>query len=148
MIEAVVDPNEPPCPANATLDQAWNLAKALAKRTGESSRRWRCKRSARCVELVHRRNCLDLQLTWPEVGKENTCSPSSYSARSKNSNASPANERYSRRTLLPPRPEPGGRLAEGIHGEVRFDAGSRALYATDGSNYRQVPIGVVVPQNR
>ncbi|MGZ6124482.1 MAG: FAD-binding and (Fe-S)-binding domain-containing protein, partial [Myxococcales bacterium] len=33
-----------------------------------------------------------------------------------------------------------------ISGEVRFDAGSRALYATDGSNYRQVPIGVVVPR--
>ncbi len=32
-------------------------------------------------------------------------------------------------------------------GEVRFDAGSRALYATDGSNYRQVPIGVVVPRS-
>jgi FAD/FMN-containing dehydrogenase len=31
-------------------------------------------------------------------------------------------------------------------GEVRFDAGSRALYATDGSNYRQVPIGVVIPR--
>ena len=31
--------------------------------------------------------------------------------------------------------------------EVRFDAGSRALYATDSSNYRQVPIGVVVPRN-
>jgi FAD/FMN-containing dehydrogenase len=30
---------------------------------------------------------------------------------------------------------------------MRFDAGSRALYATDGSNYRQVPIGVVVPQS-
>jgi FAD/FMN-containing dehydrogenase/Fe-S oxidoreductase len=30
--------------------------------------------------------------------------------------------------------------------EVRFDNGSRALYATDGSNYRQVPIGVVVPR--
>ena len=29
--------------------------------------------------------------------------------------------------------------------EVRFDRGSRALYATDASNYRQVPIGVVVP---
>jgi hypothetical protein len=28
-----------------------------------------------------------------------------------------------------------------IEGEVRFDAGSRALYATDASNYRQVPIG-------
>ncbi len=34
-----------------------------------------------------------------------------------------------------------------IRGEVRFDDGSRALYATDGSNYRQVPIGVVVPRD-
>jgi FAD/FMN-containing dehydrogenase len=33
-----------------------------------------------------------------------------------------------------------------IAGEVRFDAGSKALYATDGSNYRQVPIGVVIPK--
>ncbi|NYF79377.1 FAD-binding and (Fe-S)-binding domain-containing protein [Granulicella arctica] len=32
-----------------------------------------------------------------------------------------------------------------VRGEVRFDAGSRALYATDASNYRQVPIGLVVP---
>jgi FAD/FMN-containing dehydrogenase/Fe-S oxidoreductase len=36
-------------------------------------------------------------------------------------------------------------LRKAIRGEVRFDAGSRALYATDGSNYRQVPIGVVIP---
>jgi len=36
-------------------------------------------------------------------------------------------------------------LRAGIRGEVRFDAGSRALYSTDASNYRQVPIGVVVP---
>ena len=34
-----------------------------------------------------------------------------------------------------------------IAGEVRFDAGSRALYATDASNYRQVPIGVVIPKS-
>jgi len=34
-----------------------------------------------------------------------------------------------------------------IRGEVRFDRGSRALYATDGSNYRQVPIGVVIPDD-
>ena len=34
-----------------------------------------------------------------------------------------------------------------IRGEVRFDRGTRALYATDGSNYRQVPIGVVVPRD-
>jgi FAD/FMN-containing dehydrogenase len=34
-----------------------------------------------------------------------------------------------------------------IKGEVRFDNGSRALYATDGSNYRQPPIGVVIPKD-
>src|SRR6202045_255270 len=34
-----------------------------------------------------------------------------------------------------------------IRGEVRFDRGTRALYATDGSNYRQVPIGVVLPHD-
>ncbi|MHB1951283.1 MAG: FAD-binding and (Fe-S)-binding domain-containing protein [Acidiferrobacteraceae bacterium] len=38
-------------------------------------------------------------------------------------------------------------LASRVLGEVRFDAGSRALYATDGSNYRQVPIGVVLPRD-
>jgi len=38
-------------------------------------------------------------------------------------------------------------LKRNIKGEVRFDAGSRALYATDGSNYRQVPIGVVIPRD-
>jgi FAD/FMN-containing dehydrogenase/Fe-S oxidoreductase len=32
-----------------------------------------------------------------------------------------------------------------VRGEVRFDDGTRALYATDSSNYRQVPIGVVFP---
>ncbi|HWE07379.1 MAG TPA: FAD-binding and (Fe-S)-binding domain-containing protein, partial [Rhizomicrobium sp.] len=37
-------------------------------------------------------------------------------------------------------------LRRSLEGEVRFDNGSRALYATDASNYRQVPIGVVVPK--
>jgi len=37
-------------------------------------------------------------------------------------------------------------LRERVDGEVRFDAGSRGAYATDGSNYRQVPIGVVAPR--
>jgi len=32
--------------------------------------------------------------------------------------------------------------------DVRFDDGTRALFATDASNYRQVPIGVVFPRNR
>ena len=38
-------------------------------------------------------------------------------------------------------------LRRTIRGEVRFDRGSRALYATDGSNYRQIPIGLVVPRD-
>ncbi len=38
-------------------------------------------------------------------------------------------------------------LKQVIRGEVRFDRGSRALYATDGSNYRQIPIGLVVPRD-
>jgi FAD/FMN-containing dehydrogenase/Fe-S oxidoreductase len=41
----------------------------------------------------------------------------------------------------------GQALARKIKGEVRFDKGARALYATDASNYRQVPIGVVIPRD-
>lgn len=58
---------------------------------------------------------------------------------------------------VPPDDEAGTRQARDIRslrrdlrarvdGEVRFDAGSRGAYATDGSNYRRVPIGVVVPR--
>jgi FAD/FMN-containing dehydrogenase/Fe-S oxidoreductase len=39
------------------------------------------------------------------------------------------------------------RLRAHLRGDVRFDNGTRALYATDGSNYRQVPIGVVLPRD-
>jgi FAD/FMN-containing dehydrogenase len=38
-------------------------------------------------------------------------------------------------------------LRQSVRGYVRFDSGTRALYATDGSNYRQVPIGVVLPRD-
>src|SRR5690348_18453725 len=38
-------------------------------------------------------------------------------------------------------------LREAVRGEVRFDQGSRALYATDASIYRQTPIGVVIPKD-
>ncbi len=34
-----------------------------------------------------------------------------------------------------------------VDGEVRFDPASRGLYSTDASNYRQVPIGVVIPKS-
>ncbi|EHR49375.1 FAD/FMN-dependent dehydrogenase [Saccharomonospora marina XMU15] len=37
-------------------------------------------------------------------------------------------------------------LRDSVEGEVRFDTGSRAMYATDASNFRQVPIGVVIPK--
>jgi FAD/FMN-containing dehydrogenase/Fe-S oxidoreductase len=39
------------------------------------------------------------------------------------------------------------RLEASVSGEVRFDAGSRALYANDFSVYRHVPIGVVIPRD-
>jgi FAD/FMN-containing dehydrogenase/Fe-S oxidoreductase len=38
-------------------------------------------------------------------------------------------------------------LKRGVKGEVRFDRGSRAMYSSDGSNYRQIPIGLVVPRD-
>jgi FAD/FMN-containing dehydrogenase/Fe-S oxidoreductase len=38
-------------------------------------------------------------------------------------------------------------LKRAVKGEVRFDRGSRAMYATDASNYRQIPIGLVVPRD-
>ena len=70
--------------------------------------------------------------------------------------------RHDRAVALPrPRPAPGRPrrpspsrtstcalerdLRAAVDGEVRFDAGSRGAYSTDASNYRQVPIGVVVP---
>ena len=37
-------------------------------------------------------------------------------------------------------------LKRRIAGEVRFDNASKAIYATDASNYRQIPIGVVIPR--
>src|SRR5207244_4334615 len=37
-------------------------------------------------------------------------------------------------------------LRTAVEGEVRFGARDRAIYATDASNYRQLPIGVVIPK--
>jgi FAD/FMN-containing dehydrogenase/Fe-S oxidoreductase len=39
-------------------------------------------------------------------------------------------------------------LEREVAGLVRFDAGYRALYAVDASNYRQPPIGVVCPRSK
>jgi FAD/FMN-containing dehydrogenase/Fe-S oxidoreductase len=41
----------------------------------------------------------------------------------------------------------GGETRDGSGNNVRFDRSTRALYSTDGSNYRQVPIGVVFPRD-
>ena len=38
------------------------------------------------------------------------------------------------------------RLKQTVRGEVRFDAGTRAVYANDSSNFRQVPLGAVLPE--
>ena len=38
-------------------------------------------------------------------------------------------------------------LRKAVRGEVRFRDVDRALYSTDASNYRQIPIGVVIPRD-
>jgi len=38
-------------------------------------------------------------------------------------------------------------LKECVDGEVFFDDGHRSLYATDASNYRQLPLAVVLPRS-
>ena len=39
------------------------------------------------------------------------------------------------------------RLKSSLRGEVHFDLGYRAMYAADSSNYRQLPIGVILPRD-
>jgi FAD/FMN-containing dehydrogenase/Fe-S oxidoreductase len=39
-------------------------------------------------------------------------------------------------------------LKKRVEGEVRFDPGTKALYSMDASNYRQIPIGVVIPKSK
>jgi FAD/FMN-containing dehydrogenase/Fe-S oxidoreductase len=38
-------------------------------------------------------------------------------------------------------------LKKNIRGDVHFDLASRALYAADASNYRQLPVGVIYPRD-
>ncbi len=38
-------------------------------------------------------------------------------------------------------------LRRSVRGEIGFDSGSRSLYSTDASHYRQVPIGVIFPRD-
>jgi FAD/FMN-containing dehydrogenase/Fe-S oxidoreductase len=54
-------------------------------------------------------------------------------------------------SAAPARPQPDAAALElalrtRTSGEVRFDRGTRAVYSADASNYRQVPIGVVIPR--
>jgi len=39
------------------------------------------------------------------------------------------------------------KLCENIDGEVRFAESDRGMYASDASNYRMVPLGVILPKN-
>jgi FAD/FMN-containing dehydrogenase/Fe-S oxidoreductase len=43
--------------------------------------------------------------------------------------------------------ELGALLKKNLRGDVRFDLGARALYAADSSNYRQLPVGVILPRD-
>ncbi len=64
----------------------------------------------------------------------------------------PADAERGSRLEAPPQPDTdvealAAALRHTVRGEVRFDDGSRALYATDASNYRQTPLGVVIPRD-
>ncbi|MEE2900574.1 MAG: hypothetical protein VX815_19115, partial [Gemmatimonadota bacterium] len=39
------------------------------------------------------------------------------------------------------------KLSDALRGEVRFDAFTRGLYATDASHYQIEPLGVVFPKS-
>jgi len=39
------------------------------------------------------------------------------------------------------------RLKATVRGDVLFDLASRALYAADSSNYRQMPVGAITPRD-
>jgi FAD/FMN-containing dehydrogenase/Fe-S oxidoreductase len=41
-----------------------------------------------------------------------------------------------------------GELKKKISGEVRFDKGSLSMYSTDSSNYRMIPIGIILPKTK
>ena len=49
--------------------------------------------------------------------------------------------------LFPKSPELTLALRAAVRGEVRFDPASKALYSTDASNYRHIPIGLVIPRD-
>ena len=38
-------------------------------------------------------------------------------------------------------------LKSTFRGDIQFDLASRAMYSTDGSNYRQLPVGVILPRD-
>jgi FAD/FMN-containing dehydrogenase/Fe-S oxidoreductase len=52
-----------------------------------------------------------------------------------------------KKSLHGPSSSSSGSSSAGSADLVRFDLGSRALYAADASNYRQLPIGVVFPRH-
>jgi len=67
--------------------------------------------------------------------------PSSFPILQEKSRESHPHEKFSASRQLEEK------LRQVVRGEVRFDQASRALYATDASNYRQVPIGLVLPRD-
>jgi FAD/FMN-containing dehydrogenase/Fe-S oxidoreductase len=52
-----------------------------------------------------------------------------------------------RTSVAPGDPALEARLTRALHGEVRFDAFTRGLYATDASHYQIEPLGVVFPKS-
>ena len=118
-VDCDVNPNEPPMPGKVTYDQAKHFTEAFLRGPAAQGghRSPRWPGTRSAAAVVTRRT------RWP-----------------------------TRRTRPPEPPHVDAGRAwsatsrSSVDGEVRFDAGVARRYSTDASNYRQVPIGVVVPR--
>ena len=165
LIECVVDPLEPPWPPVITTDEQKKLVTALARgernRTpiGLSMGRHAAQEftfsespfgvAGRILDRVTGRKLETAGAKGSGSGQESLTAMNDLNtlvrSGAKSGRIKP---------LAPPRPdyrkearELEAHLKPRIAGEVRFDTGTRAAYATDHSIYRAVPVGVIVPRN-
>ena len=59
----------------------------------------------------------------------------------------PSSHARAHEQVFPAAAELEAALRTAIRGEVQFDAAAKALYSTDASNYRHIPIGVLFPRD-
>lgn len=135
VIEAVTDPNEPPYAAESDQEAGQEPGGSAGAR-GQEPRYYRVNHGARGVG----RSVVSGQFLW-------LCGSLEGCTRDRQRERGGEVMIASDQTVSPKEGHDlAGVLRRRVDGEVRFDDGSRALYASDLSMYRQVPIGVVIPR--